>query len=73
MAIKSMKDLDLNGKTVVIRENLNVPMKDGRISNDKRIRVALPTLKLAIEKGAGVIVLSHLHRPIEREYAEEFS
>ncbi len=52
MAIKSMKDLALNGKTVVVREDLNVPMKGGRISSDKRIRVALPTLKLALEKGA---------------------
>ncbi|MBR6467680.1 MAG: phosphoglycerate kinase, partial [Desulfovibrio sp.] len=73
MAIKSMKDLDLSGKTVVVREDLNVPMKDGKISNDKRIRAALPTLKLALEKGAGVVVLSHLGRPTEGEYAEEFS
>ena len=73
MAIKPMKDLDLSGKTVVVREDLNVPMKDGKISNDKRIRAALPTLKLALEKGAGVVVLSHLGRPTEGEYAEEFS
>ncbi|MBO4296431.1 MAG: phosphoglycerate kinase [Desulfovibrio sp.] len=73
MAIKSMKDLDLSGKTVVVREDLNVPMKDGKISNDKRIRAALPTLKLALEKGAGIVVLSHLGRPTEGEYAEEFS
>ncbi len=72
MAIKSMKDLDLSGKTVVVREDLNVPMKDGRISSDKRIRAALHTLKLALEKGAGVVVLSHLGRPTEGEYAEEF-
>ena len=63
MAIKSMKDLDLSGRTVVVREDLNVSMKDGRISSDKRIRAALPTLKLALEKGAGVVVLSHLGRP----------
>ena len=71
MAIKPMKDLDLSGKTVVVREDLNVPMKDGKISNDKRIRAALPTLKLALEKGAGGVVLSHLGRPTEGEYADE--
>lgn len=73
MPIKKMQDLDLTGKTVVIREDLNVPMKDGVITNDKRIRAALPTIRLALEKGAGVILLSHLGRPTEGQYDEQFS
>lgn len=73
MAIKNLKDLDCKGKTVVIREDLNVPMKDGKITNDKRIRAALPTLKMALDKGAAVVVLSHLGRPVEGEFDEKFS
>ena len=53
MAIKELKDVDCAGKIVVIRQDLNVPMKDGHISNDKRIRAALPGIKLALDKGAG--------------------
>ncbi|MBO4368612.1 MAG: phosphoglycerate kinase [Desulfovibrio sp.] len=71
--MKKLADLDLQGKTVVIRQDLNVPMKDGVITNDKRIRAALPTIKLALEKGAGVILLSHLGRPTEGEFDEQFS
>ncbi|MCR4665937.1 MAG: phosphoglycerate kinase [Desulfovibrio sp.] len=71
--MKKFADLDVKGKTVVIRQDLNVPMKNGVITNDKRIRAALPTVKMALEKGAGVILLSHLGRPTEGEYAEEFS
>lgn len=73
MAVKKLEDLDCKGKTVVIREDLNVPMKDGKISNDKRIRAALPTIKMALNKGAGVILLSHLGRPTEGEFEEKFS
>ena len=73
MPIKNMQDLDLTGKTVVIREDLNVPMKDGTITNDKRIRASLPTIRLALEKGAGVIVLSHLGRPVEGQYDAQCS
>lgn len=73
MPVTKMQDLDLGGKTVVIREDLNVPMKDGIITNDKRIRAALPTIQLALEKGAGVIVLSHLGRPTEGQYDQQFS
>ncbi len=73
MPIKKMQDLDLTGKTVVIREDLNVPMKDGVITNDKRIRAALPTIRLALQKGAGVILLSHLGRPTEGQYDAQFS
>ena len=73
MPIRRLADLDVKGKTVVIREDLNVPMKDGRITNDKRARAAAPTIRMALDKGAGVVVLSHLGRPTEGEYAEEFS
>ena len=73
MSVKSLRDVDCKGKTVVIREDLNVPMKDGVITNDKRIRAALPTIQMALDKGAGVIVLSHLGRPTEGEVEEKFS
>ncbi len=71
--VTRMADLDLAGKRVLIREDLNVPVKDGRVANDARIRASLPTLKLALEKGAAVIVLSHLGRPKEGEYDEAAS
>lgn len=73
MPIKKLADQDCSGKTVIIREDLNVPMKEGRITNDKRIRAALPTIRMALDKGAGVIVLSHLGRPTEGLYEEQFS
>ncbi len=73
MPVRRMTDMDLSGKIVVIREDLNVPLKNGKITNDKRIRAALPTIQLALKKGAGVILLSHLGRPTEGEFAEEFS
>ncbi len=73
MAIRKMQDLDLQGKTVVIREDLNVPMKEGRITNDKRVRAALPTIRTALEKGAGVVLISHLGRPTEGQFEEQFS
>lgn len=73
MAFKKLADIDCKGKTVVIREDLNVPMKDGKIGNDKRVRAALPTIKMALDKGAGVVVLSHLGRPTEGEFDEKFS
>lgn len=73
MAIKNLKDLNGEGKTIVIREDLNVPMKDGKISNDKRIRAAIPTIKMALDKGAGVVVLSHLGRPTEGVIEDKFS
>ncbi len=65
MNIRLMTDLDLKGKKVVLREDLNVPLKDGRITSDKRIRAALGGIRLALEQGAAVIVLSHLGRPAE--------
>ena len=71
--IPQMKNMNLAGKRVVIREDLNVPIKDGKIGSDKRIRAAIPTIKMADVKGAGVVVLSHLGRPTEGEYDPVFS
>jgi phosphoglycerate kinase len=68
-----MADLDLRGKRVLIREDLNVPVKDGHITSDARIRAALPTLRLALEGGARLMILSHLGRPEEGVPAAEFS
>ena len=73
MNVRLMSDLDMRGKTVVFREDLNVPVKEGKITSDKRIRAAIPSLKLALEKGAGLIVLSHLGRPEEGVFSEEAS
>ncbi|QSX36395.1 phosphoglycerate kinase [Shewanella sedimentimangrovi] len=73
MAIIKMSDLDLNGKRVLIREDLNVPVADGVVTSDARLRASLPTIKLALEKGAAVMVMSHLGRPTEGEFNEEFS
>lgn len=73
MSVLKMTDLDLNGKRVLIREDLNVPVKDGQVSSDARIRAALPTIEFALKAGAKVMVMSHLGRPTEGEYAEEFS
>ena len=65
MAILAMADLDLAGKRVLIREDLNVPVKNGKIVNDARIRAALPSIQLALQKGATVMLMSHLGRPKE--------
>lgn len=73
MAVKAMTQLDLAGKRVLIREDLNVPVKDGVVTSDARIRASLPTIEHALNAGAKVIVMSHLGRPTEGEYAEEFS
>ncbi|MEJ6476167.1 phosphoglycerate kinase [Pseudoalteromonas piscicida] len=73
MSVIKMADLDLNGKRVLIREDLNVPIKDGKVASDARIRAALPTIKLALEKGAKVMVMSHLGRPTEGEYDAQYS
>jgi phosphoglycerate kinase len=73
LSLKRMSELDLAGKRVLIREDLNVPIKDGRVSSDARIRAALPSLRLALEQGARVMVMSHLGRPSEGHTAAEFS
>ena len=70
MSVLRMTDLDLRGKRVLIREDLNVPVKEGRITSEQRIKAALPTLRLALEKGAAVMVTSHLGRPTEGVWSE---
>lgn len=64
-----MENLDLAGKRVMIREDLNVPVADGQVTSDARIRAAVPSIQLALAKGAAVIVLSHLGRPTEGSYS----
>ncbi len=73
MNFKRMTDLDLAGKRVLIREDLNVPVKDGKVTSDARIRASLPTIEHALKAGAKVMLMSHLGRPTEGEYADEFS
>lgn len=73
MSIIKMTDLDLAGKRVLIREDLNVPVKDGKVTSDARIRASLPTIKHAMEAGAKVMLMTHLGRPTEGEPADEFS
>ena len=73
MSVIKMSDLELAGKRVLIREDLNVPVKDGKVTSDARLRAALPTIKLALEAGAAVMVMSHLGRPTEGEFNAEFS
>ncbi|MBR7889640.1 phosphoglycerate kinase [Marinomonas sp. A79] len=73
MTVVNMKDLDLTNKRVLIREDLNVPVKNGKVSSDARIRAALPTIQLALAAGAKVMVMSHLGRPTEGQYEEEYS
>ncbi|MBU2872265.1 phosphoglycerate kinase [Colwellia sp. E2M01] len=73
MSIIKMADLTLANQRVLIREDLNVPVEEGKITSDARLRAALPTLKLALEAGAKVMVMSHLGRPTEGQPEEEFS
>lgn len=69
----SITDIDLNGKRVLMRVDFNVPMKNGKITNTARIVAAVPTIKLALEKGASVVLMSHLGRPAETGPEPEFS
>ncbi len=73
MPVIKMTDLDLAGKRVLIREDLNVPIVDGEVGDDTRIRASLPTMKHAMDAGARVMVCCHLGRPTEGEYDEQFS
>ncbi len=73
MSVLKMTDLDLHGKRVLIRQDLNVPVKDGKVTSDKRILASLPTIEHAMNAGAKVMVMSHLGRPTEGKYDEQFS
>lgn len=73
MNILKMQDQDLKNKRVLIREDLNVPIKDGKVRSGKRIIASLPTIQLALEKNAAVMIMSHLGRPTEGAYDETFS
>ena len=73
MTVISMADLDLTNQRVLIREDLNVPVKEGRVTSAKRIQAALPTIQLALDKGAKVMILSHRGRPDEGEFDQQQS
>ena len=73
MTIKLMTDLDLSQKRVLIREDLNVPVKNAVVTSDARINAALPTIKQALDHGAMVILMSHLGRPTEGQFEDQFS
>ena len=73
MSVIKMTDLDLKGKRVLIRSDLNVPVKDGKVTSDARITASMATINAALKAGARVMVTSHLGRPVEGEYSEENS
>jgi phosphoglycerate kinase len=73
MKVINLADLDLQNKKVLIRQDLNVPIKNGVVTSDKRIKASLPTIEMALEKGGAIMLMSHLGRPTEGEYADEFS
>ena len=70
---KTLRDVELAGKRVVMRVDFNVPIKDGVISDDTRVKAALPSIKYVLEQGASLVLMSHLGRPKEKGYEEAFS
>jgi len=73
MKFNTLDDLNLEGKRVLVREDLNVPIHDGEITSDARLEAALPTIEKILEKGGAVMLMSHLGRPTEGEESEEFT
>ncbi|WP_088329883.1 phosphoglycerate kinase [Lacimicrobium sp. SS2-24] len=73
MSVLKMSELDLKGKRVLIRQDLNVPVKEGKVTSDARIKASLPTLKAALDAGARVMVMSHLGRPTEGQFEAQYS
>ncbi len=71
--MKTLDQMDIDGKRVLIRADLNVPIQQGKVTSDARIKASLPTFRQALDAGAAVMVMSHLGRPTEGEFAEEFS
>jgi hypothetical protein len=73
MSVINLSDLDLSSKRVLIRQDLNVPIKDGVVTSDKRIKASLPTIEMAMKQGAKVMLMSHRGRPVEGEASDEFT
>ena len=73
LSVFKLTDLDLRGKRVLIRQDLNVPLKDGSVTSDLRIKASLPTIRFCIESGARLMVMSHLGRPTEGKFEQQYS
>ena len=71
--MKKLSEIDVNGKRVLMRLDLNVPLKNGKITSDARIQAALPTIRYVLDHGGAVMIMAHLGRPTEGEYDEAFS